>query len=44
VRRHPVAARKSLKADGAKVVSLNFVSWNQIGEWLKRLEAIREAA
>jgi hypothetical protein len=26
------------------LVSLNFASWNQIGEWLKRLEAIREAA
>jgi hypothetical protein len=22
----------------------NFASWNQIGEWLKRLDALRQAA
>lgn len=27
-----------------RLVSLNFTSWNQIGEWLKRLDAIRSAA
>jgi hypothetical protein len=26
------------------VVSLNFTSWNQIGEWLRRVEALRYAA
>ena len=24
-------------------VSLNFTSWNRIGEWLRRVEAIRDA-
>jgi hypothetical protein len=26
------------------VVSLNFTSWNQTGEWLRRVEALRYAA
>jgi hypothetical protein len=26
------------------LVSLNFTSWNQIGEWLRRVEALRYAA
>jgi hypothetical protein len=27
-----------------ELVSLNFTSWNQIGEWLRRLEALRYGA
>ena len=27
-----------------KVVSLNFTSWNQIGEWLRRLDELQHAA
>ena len=27
-----------------KVASLNFTSWNQIGKWLRRVEALRDAA
>jgi len=27
-----------------KMVSLDFTSWNQIGEWLRRVEALRYAA
>ena len=26
------------------LVSLNFASWNQIGKWLRRVEALRDAA
>jgi hypothetical protein len=29
---------------GARQVSLNFASWNQIGKWLRRVEALRDAA
>jgi hypothetical protein len=34
----------SLQYSVLGVVSLNFTSWNQIGEWLRRVEAIRYAA
>jgi hypothetical protein len=27
-----------------KVVTLTFGSWNQIGKWLRRVDAIRQAA
>jgi len=27
-----------------KVVSLNFASWNQTREWLRRVESLRQAA
>ena len=27
-----------------RVVSLNFTSWDQIGKWLRRVEALRDAA
>jgi hypothetical protein len=32
------------KNDGRVLVDQNIVSWNQIGPWLKRLEALRVAA
>ena len=28
----------------ARLVSLNFASWNQFGKWLRRVEALRDAA
>jgi hypothetical protein len=33
-----------LQESGTILVSLNFTSWNQIGEWLRRVEALRYAA
>ena len=38
------AARKCLMVLAGEVVSLNFASWNQIGESLRRVEALRDAA
>jgi len=26
------------------VVSLTFTSWNQVGEWLRRIDGVRQAA
>jgi hypothetical protein len=34
----------SSRKESRSTVSLNFTSWNRIGEWLRRVEAIRYAA
>lgn len=38
------AADSSLTTFDVKMVGLTFANWNQFGEWLKRVEALRDAA
>ena len=34
----------AVESTALELVTLTFVSWNRIGEWLRRLEALRYVA